>query len=218
MLYEIFRFIGLVTGYPIQLIFFKRKIYYEDKKNTNLKKGGKLIISNHYNMLDYVNTSFIVFPRKLSAVTSEIPFKSKLLRFGMKFFGNIKADRENKNMDFIKKSANIIKKKQLVLIFPEGRNTPDGNIHEFTQSYIAISHLGNCPIVPIVSDGNYGIFKRVHIIIGKEIDISNFITTNKHLPTKEERKAINEYVFNKVLELRETLEQLKNKKRNKKNG
>lgn len=32
MLYEIFRFIGLVTGYPIQLIFFKRKIYYEDKK------------------------------------------------------------------------------------------------------------------------------------------------------------------------------------------
>ena len=191
MLYEIFRFIGLVTGYPIQLIFFKRKIYYEDKKNTNLKKGGKLIISNHYNMLDYVNTSFIVFPRKLSAVTSEIPFRSKLLRFGMKFFGNIKADRENKNMDFIKKSANIIKKKQLVLIFPEGRNTPDGNIHEFTQSYIAISHLGNCPIVPIVSDGNYGIFKRVHIIIGKEIDISNFITSNKHLPTKEEKLLMN---------------------------
>ena len=128
MLYEIFRFIGLVTGYPIQLIFFKRKIYYEDKKNTNLKKGGKLIISNHYNMFDYVNISFIVFPRKLSAVTSEIPFRSKLLRFGMKFFGNVKADRENKNMDFIKKSANIIKKKQLVIIFPEGRNTPDGNI------------------------------------------------------------------------------------------
>ena len=36
MFYEIFRIIGLVTGYPFQLLFFKRKTYFVDKKNTHL--------------------------------------------------------------------------------------------------------------------------------------------------------------------------------------
>ena len=101
MIYDIFRIIGLITGYPFQLLFFKRKTYYVDKKNTHLFKGGKLIVSNHFNMFDYVLTSFVVFPRKLNVVASEMPFKNKLLRFGMKFFGAIEANRETKNMSFI---------------------------------------------------------------------------------------------------------------------
>ena len=64
MFYDIFRIIGLILGYPIQLIFFKRRTFYENGVKRKVKKGGKLIISNHFNMFDYVMTSFIVFPRK----------------------------------------------------------------------------------------------------------------------------------------------------------
>ena len=39
MIYEIFRIIGLVLGYPLQLLFFKRKTYYEDKKETQYISG-----------------------------------------------------------------------------------------------------------------------------------------------------------------------------------
>ena len=73
MIYEIFRVIGVVLGYPLQLIFFKRKTYYEDKKQKHLFRGGKLLISNHFNMFDYVMTCFVVFPRKLNVVASEDP-------------------------------------------------------------------------------------------------------------------------------------------------
>ena len=55
MLYEIFRVFGVIMGYPLQFLFFKRKTYYENKEKTNLKTGGKLIVANHYNMFDYVN-------------------------------------------------------------------------------------------------------------------------------------------------------------------
>ena len=98
MIYEIFRIIGLILGYPFQWLLFKRKNYYEDKASTNLKKGGKLIITNHYNMFDYVLTSFVVFPRKLNVVASEMPFKSRITRFGMRFFGAIEANRETKSI------------------------------------------------------------------------------------------------------------------------
>lgn len=213
MIYEIFRVLGIILGYPLQLLFFKRKTYYVDKKNTNLKKGGKLIVSNHYNMLDYVLTCFVVAPRKLNAVASEMPFKSKITRFGMKFFGAIEANRETRSMKFVDICADVLKRGQLVQIFPEGKNTPDGKIHEFKPSYTLIAHRANVPIVLIISDGNYGSFKRTSVIISEEIDVSKFINPSSKITTKEERTSLNNYVYKRALELREELEVLKNKKK-----
>lgn len=213
MFYEIFRIIGLVTGYPFQLLFFKRKTYYVDKKNTHLFKGGKLIVSNHFGMLDYVLTSFIVFPRKLNVVASEIPFKNKLLKFGMKFFGVIEANRETKNMSFINKCANVLKKGQLVQIYPEGKNSPDGKIYEFKASYTLIAHRANVPIVLVITDGNYGLFKRTNVIISEEIDVSKFMDVNSKTTKKEDRESLNNYIHTRALELRAELENLKNKKK-----
>lgn len=213
MFYEIFRIIGLVTGYPIQLLFFKRKTYYVDKKNTHLLKGGKLIVSNHFGMLDYVLTSFVVFPRKLNVVASEMPFKSKLLRFGMKFFGAIEANRETKNMSFINKCADVLKRGQLVQIYPEGKNTPDGKIHEFKASYTLIAHRANVPIVLVITDGNYGLFKRTSVIVSEEIDVSKFMDVNSKTSKKEDRERLNNYIYTRALELRAELELLKNKKK-----
>ena len=213
MIYEIFRVIGVVLGYPLQLIFFKRKTYYEDKKQKHLFRGGKLLISNHFNMFDYVMTCFVVFPRKLNVVASEDPFKKKFFNFGMKFFGAIQCNRETKNMRFMDEAANVIKKGQLVQIYPEGRNTPDGKIHEFKRSYLVIAHRAGAPIVPIVTDGNYGLFKRTSIIIGNEIDVSQFFTTDKPTPPREELDRANEYVYNKILELREELEVRKQRRK-----
>lgn len=215
MFYAIFRMIGLITGFPIQLLLFKRKTYYEDKKSTHLHRGGKLIISNHYNFLDYVLTSFIVFPRKLNVVAGEAPFKSGIVRLGMKFFGAIQANRETKSMGFMDESAKRIQKGQLVQIFPEGRNTPDGKIHEFKKSYIVIAYRAKAHIVPIVSDGNFGLFKRTSVMIGKEIDVSEFITSNRHTPTREELERANEYIHGKVLEMREELERRKRARKKK---
>ncbi|MBQ7387619.1 MAG: 1-acyl-sn-glycerol-3-phosphate acyltransferase [Clostridia bacterium] len=211
MIYEIGRIIGLVTGYPVQLLFFKRKTYYEGKRDRSRLRGGKLIITNHFNMLDYVLTSFVVFPRKLSPVTSEMPFKLPIARFGMRFFGAIECNRITRNMKFMDTAAEVIKKGQLVQIYPEGRNTPDGKIHEFKHSYLVIAHRAKAPIVPIVTDGNYGLFKRASVIIGEEIDVSRFFTGDRPTPTREELARANEYVYSKVLELRAELDRRNNR-------
>ena len=213
LILEIGRLFGLITGFPIQLLLFKRKTYYEGKKKRGRYKGGKLIISNHFNLFDYVLTSFIVFPRKLFAVASEHAFRNRFFRFGVKFFGAIRCDRVTRSMKFIDESAEVIKKGKLVQIFPEGRNTPDGQIHEFKHSYLVIAHRAGCPIVPIVTDGNYGLFKRTSVIIGEEIDVSSFFSSDRPFPPRAELEKANEVVFNKVLELRRELEERKSGKR-----
>ncbi len=217
MIYTIFRLIGLTLGYPLQLLFFKRKTYYEDKESTNLKKGGKLIISNHFNMWDYVLTSFVVYPRKLNVVASEHAFKNAFLRFGVKFFGAIQANRVTKNMKFIDESARVINENQLVLIYPEGRNTPDGKMHPFKPSYLVIAHRARTKIVPMVTDGSYGIFKRTSVIIGKEIDVSQFFADGTRTPSREELCRANEYVYGRMIELQNKLSELKNEKKRRKN-
>lgn len=216
MIYEFFRLLGIFLGYPLQLLFFKRKTFWEDKKATKLHKGGKLVISNHFNLFDYVLGCFVVFPRKLNAVAGEHAFRSRLCRFGMKFFGTVEANRETRSMRFIDQSVDIINKGQLMLIYPEGRNTPDGKIHEFKHSYLVIAYRAECPIVPIVTDGNYGVFKRTRVYVGKEIDVAPYFAKSKaegrRTPYREELERANEYVFAKVLEYRQLLEDDKSKK------
>ena len=207
--YEFFRILGLLMGWPIQWLFFKKKVYYEDKKNTRIRKGGKLIISNHFNLFDYGVNCFMVFPRKLFAVTSEHPFQNKFLRFGMKFFGTIQANRITGDMSFIDKSVELIQKNKLVQIFPEGRNTPDGQMHPFKPSYVMIAARANCKILPIITDGNYGIFKRVSVIVGKEIDLGELLGKDPADFTKEDIQLANELIYQKAQQLRQTLEQLK---------
>ena len=208
--YDFFRWLAIIFGYPMQLIFFKRKTYYENNvKRKGWKKGGALVISNHYNVFDYFMNMFLVLPRKLNVVSSEIPYQNKFLTFGMKFVGGIEANRITRNMSFIKKSAELIAKGQLVQIFPEGRNSPDGNIQPFKKSYIVIAHQAKAPIIPIVTDGNYGFFKRASVLIGNPINVSDYITSTGMMPAKDELNHVNEIVFNKVLELRQQLEELK---------
>ncbi|MCH5151872.1 MAG: 1-acyl-sn-glycerol-3-phosphate acyltransferase [Clostridiales bacterium] len=208
--YDFFRWLAIILGYPLQLIFFKRKTYYENNvKRKGWKKGGALVISNHYNVLDYFLNMFLVAPRKLNVVTSEMPYQNKFLSFGMKFVGGIQANRITRDMSFMNKSAEVISKGQLVQIYPEGRNTPDGNIHPFKRSYVVIAHRANAPIIPIVTDGNYGFFKRASVIIGNPINVADYITTTSPMPTKEELNRANEIIFNKILALKQQLEELK---------
>ena len=158
----------------------------------------------------------MVYPRKLNVVASEMPFANRFLRFGMKFFGVIQANRITKSMKFMDECARVIvDKRQLVQIYPEGRNTPDGKIHEFKHSYLVIAHRAKSPIVPIITDGNYGIFRRTRVMVGKEIDISELIQSDARTPSREELTRANDYVFAKVLELREKLEEIKSSKKRK---
>ena len=210
MIYEFFRWVAIITCIPFQFCLFTRKTYYEDgARRRPWKEGGALIITNHFCFLDYLMSMFVVLPRKLNVVAGEDPFKSRLLSFGMRFFGVIKADRTTKNMGFMDVCADVIRRGQLVQIFPEGHNTLDGKIHEFKKSYIVIAHRAKCPIIPIVTDGAYGFHKRARIIVGKEIHLSDYVTSEGRTPTREELEAANAAIHSHVLELREELERRK---------
>lgn len=206
IVYEIGRWLGVITGYPFNWLFFKTKLYYENERVPRGIKGGALMILNHFNPLDFVMSCFLVFPRKLYVVASEHAFKNAFLRFGMKFWGGIEANRVTRSMRFVAQSIREIKKGHVVLIFPEGHNTDDGTIKAFYPSYLLIALRSGALIVPYVSDGNYGIFKRLHVIKGEEIDLTQYLTNGDEKASKEDIARLNDIVRNKMLALRAELD------------
>lgn len=204
MIYDIFRWIGVISGYPFYWLFFSRKLYYENENARKKVKGKALVISNHYCPFDYVLNVFLFFPRKLYVVASEDAFRNKLISFGMKFWGGIQANRITKSMRFVIESVRELKKGHLVQIFPEGHNTDDGTIKSFYPSYIVIALKSQAPIIPVITDGNYGITKRVHIMWGEPIELSQYNISSK--PTKDEILMLNDIVHKKVLDLRKELD------------
>ena len=225
ILFDIFRWFAIIQGFWLYWLFFKRKTYYEDgdpRRKSRRFKGPKLIISNHYCVLDFMLNLFLVLPRKLWVVASEHAYRNKLQGFGMRFFGGIPCDRRIRSMRFMERSVEVLKRGGLVQIFPEGKNTDDGLIGPFYASYIVIAHRAGVPIIPIMTDGNYGFFKRTHVLVGNEIDLKDYITAEGPIIPRDQLESANEAIRNHVLALKSDLDARvaaeKNRKTKRKDG
>ena len=211
---EIFRWLALLSAWPVQLLVFKRKTYYEDRRVQGRRVRGKaLIVSNHFSVFDYMVNLFLFPFRKLYVVYW--PQNSKRIRWGMKFFGGIVSDRDVMSLRFMDESVKVLEKGRVVQIYPEAYISEDGRMDEFKPSYVLIALRAEAPIIPVITDGQYGLFKRVHLIIGKPIDLWDYCTSED--PTKEEIMALNDIVYKKCLELQRELEACKQNKRRVKN-
>ena len=206
IIHEFFRWLALITGWPVQLVFFKRKTYYEDRREQGrVVKGNALIISNHYSVFDYMVNLFLFPFRKLYVVNSEwIYQKGKFFHWGMKCFGGIRSDRDIMGMRFIDEAIKTLERGKLVQIYPEAKITTTGDMMDFKTSYILIALRSGAPIIPVIIDGNYGLFKRAHIIVGKKIYLDDYCTSQN--PTREEIVALNDMVYAKCKALKADLE------------
>ena len=102
-------------------------------------------------------------------------------------------------MRFIDESVAHLKKGRLVQIFPEAYITYDGKMRDFKTGYIMIAQRADVPVIPVITDGNYGWKKRTHVIIGKPIRLSDYCPYAH--PNREQIVELNRIVREKCLEL-----------------
>ena len=138
-------------------------------------------------------------------VSAEFPYHNRFLTFGMNCFRGIKADRSTKSMRFIDESVKAIRAGDKVQIFPEGHNSDDGRIADFRIPYLMIASRSGKPIIPIVLDGNYGITRRVHVLVGNRIEQEDLkLPAN---PSAEELEQANALVRDRIVRLKQMLDE-----------
>lgn len=203
--------IGYLLAWPAQFIFFKKRIYYEDKHDTSrFVKGGAMVISNHRSLKDFMCLIFVFPFHRLLCLMSEMIFSHGFMVSSLtKIMGGIKIDRRNYDFGFINKSVDLLEKNKLLAVYPEGKVNTGNGLLPFHPTYVLIALRSNKPIIPVYTDGTYKLFKRTRMVIGKKIYLRQYCTNLN--PSKEEIDRLNNIVRNKILELSKICKEEKNK-------
>lgn len=165
-----------ITGIIPTLTYFKTKVYYEDKSVQKLwLKQPCILMSNHASLLDFVVYTFLFYFQTIRFLMAEVLFKkSKFFSWFLFGLGGIFVNRDAANFDFVSESLDTLDKGGIVGVFPQGRLPVNGKPFPFKPGIAYIALRTDAPIIPVCTDGNYGLFKRAHVIIGKPINIHEY--------------------------------------------
>lgn len=189
-------FVGFVkiTGLPAAWLFLKPRVTRVD--GARLPKNC-IIVSNHKSLMDFV-LYLLVFPfRTVRFLMAEVLFNKGA--FFSKFLfalGGIRVDRDAKDFGFVSDALEVLDRGGTVGVFPEGRLPVGGKPFPFTVSTAFIALHTDAPIVPVYTDGNYGITKRANVVIGQSLDIDSL---------KKEGLSDDEQLEHITLALRDTV-------------
>lgn len=202
-----------ITGFLPQLFYFRKKIYYENKKVQKRRiKGGAIVASNHKSLLDFALLMFVFGNRDMYSLVGEVMFhKTPILTWLLRKLGCIKVERYKLDVSFMDGAVNKLKKGKVIEIYPEGRLPlkTENDLLPFKPGAIHLALQSNKPIISVYHDGNYG--KPVKVIIGEPINFNELYDDSK--TEKDNIDFMTEHLKNRIKELREKLHEISEKKK-----
>ncbi len=143
----------------IFLLLFKYKV----EGSENIPAKGKIILAgNHTGHLD----PFIIqmaTKRYLWFVTGPAAFKVPILRHFLKYF-NVLPLQFGKGLEAIEAANKKLEAGEAVIIFPEGKFTPDGNLCKFNRGVGIMAKATNTPIIPFAIKGGFETWNKKRIL------------------------------------------------------
>lgn len=188
-----------LTGLLPAWLFLKPRIHLNGNAKRRLPKPC-ILVSNHMSLMDFV-LYLLIFPfRTIRFLMAEVLFnKGKLFATFLYAIGGIHVDRDALNFEFIANSLEVLDKNGTLGIFPEGRLPIGGKHFPFTVSTAFISTHSSAPIVPVYTDGNYGLFKRANVVIGEPFALKEYM--KEDLNEQEQLKFLTDILEQKVYDL-----------------
>ena len=122
-------------------------------------EGGVLVVSNHQSHLDPPLVG-IGCPRLMNYLARDSLFH--FAPFG-RFIHSINAipiDRKGIGLAGIKEALKRLKRGEMVLIFPEGTRSSDGEIAPFRPGFTTLAVRSKAAILPVAVDGAFQAFPR----------------------------------------------------------
>jgi 1-acyl-sn-glycerol-3-phosphate acyltransferase len=121
--------------------------------------GGVLVVSNHQSHFDppLVGTGI---RRQMHYVARRTLFTFRPFGWFLKSVGAFPIERDGIGLGGIKESLKLLKHGEMVLIFPEGTRTSDGEIGRFRPGFTMLAARTSACILPVAIDGAYQVWPR----------------------------------------------------------
>ncbi len=175
-------------------------------KENELPEKTYLICANHISMLDPVVIGAAIKHNPKYMAKAEI-MRVPLLKSLLKVLGAFSVDRGGTDVAAIKKTINLLKGGESVVMFPQGTRhkgvDPKTTSIKFGCSMIAQkAEVGILPIFIKTKKHRVRLFSKTVIIIGKEITYDELKAVSNG---GEDHKSAADYVFSKITDLEDSI-------------
>jgi 1-acyl-sn-glycerol-3-phosphate acyltransferase len=137
-------FMGLVAIILAPLFRFKAA----RAAAVRARKQGYILAGNHNSYIDPVFVMLALKPRAVRFIGKEEFFRIPVVRRGAAWVGAFPVKRASADMKVVKRSAAMLKRGELVGIFPEGTRGRDGAERELHDGIALIAHLAKADVIP----------------------------------------------------------------------
>lgn len=172
------------------------KIFFRIKVNgqENLPDSGPVILlSNHISLLDPPLLA-AVSPRPVRFMAKKELFENPILRFILFLADAFPVDRKKNDITAVKKALSVLKKEEVLGLFPEGTRRPEGKLGTPKLGSVMLAIKSGAPIVA-VGISNVKAEGQITINIGESFNLEQF--SQKKL-TKDQRKEAAKFIKTKI--------------------
>ena len=201
-----------VTGLPALLIL-KPKFYYMTDKSPKKLPKPCILVSNHLSLVDMPLYWYHYIFHDLRFLVAEVMFhKNAFMNFILFSVGCIYVNRDTYDFSFIGEALDCLDRGESIGIFPSSRLPVNGVPFPFKPSVAIIATRTDAPVIPVYTDGNYGFFKRAHVMVGDAVNV-NELCPDTDLPETQRMRIITSELEKYVTSLGDELKKRMGKSR-----
>lgn len=140
-------------------------------------EGGALVCANHQSNLDPPLVGMMA-KRRMNYLAKKTLFLHQPLKWIIEHLDAIPIDRDGMGFGGIKETIKRLRRGEMVLIFPEGQRTFDGEMTPLMPGICALARRTGAPLVPVGFDGAFQSWRRgtvvpwpsrIWMVVGKPI-------------------------------------------------
>ena len=159
-----------------------------------------LVVSNHQSHFDppLVGAGC---PRRMNFLARETLFRFAPFRWLINSLDAIPIDRDGLGLNGIKESLRRLKRGEMVLIFPEGTRTRDGNVADFRPGFTVLAARAKAWILPVAIEGAFAAWPRwkklpglgtIHVHYGEPLPPEEVVATDERELVAEVQRRVRE--------------------------
>ncbi len=134
------------------------RVRYTGRENIPAE-GGVLVVANHQSHFDPPLVG-MGCRREMNYLARESLFAIGPLRWIMNLFDAIPIKRDGLGLEGIKETLRRLKRGEMVLMFPEGTRTWDGQLGPFRPGFTTLALRSGACILPVGIEGAYQVWPR----------------------------------------------------------
>ena len=125
--------------------------------------GAVLVLSNHQSHLDPVLVG-LSCDRRMNSLARDTLFGFAPFRWLINSLDAIPLDREGIGLGGLKESLKRLKAGEMLLIFPEGTRTRDGEVGKLKPGFLALARRSKATLLPVAIEGAYSAWPRKNLL------------------------------------------------------